>query len=108
MTGWNFGRKFFSNHSFPCDLSKSVRVNQPAVSGITMKTTTDVISTFAGTTTCATPQRNITIGANATSMMRSFTATWTSVYVGSPSVRYDHTNTMAVQGAAARMMSPAV
>ena len=35
-------------------------------------------------------------------MMRSFTATWTSVYAGSPSARYDHTNTMAVQGAAPR------
>src|ERR1035438_4971317 len=73
-----------------------------------MNTTTEVISTLAGTTTWATPQRNITIGANATSMIKSFTATCTSVYAGSPSVRYDHTNTMAVQGAAARIINPAV
>ena len=57
----------------------TVRVNQPAVSGMTMNTTTEVISTLAGTTTCATPQRNITIGAKATSMIKSFTATCTSV-----------------------------
>ena len=44
-----------------------------------MNTTTEVISTLAGTTTLATPHRNITMGANATSMMRSFTATCTSV-----------------------------
>src|SRR5512141_1356901 len=108
ITGWNFGRKRVSNHSLPCDLRSAVRVSHPAANGITINTTTDVISTLAGTTTCATPHRNITIGANATSMIKSFTATWTSVYAGSPSVRYDHTNTMAVQGAAARMISPAV
>jgi len=44
-----------------------------------MNTTTLVMSTFAGTMTFATPHRNITMGANATSMMRSFTATCTSV-----------------------------
>jgi hypothetical protein len=31
--------------------------------------------------------RNFTIGANRTSMTRSFTDTWTRVYAGSPSVR---------------------
>src|SRR4030095_12431457 len=103
ITGWNFGRKVFSNHSRPCDLSKTILVSQPAVKGMTRKTTTDVIKTFAGTTTCATPQRNMTIGANARSMMRSLTATWTRVYAGSPSVRYDQTKTIAVHGAAARM-----
>jgi hypothetical protein len=34
-----------------------------------------------------TPSRRMTMGANATSMIRSFSATWTSVYAGSPSVR---------------------
>ena len=63
----------------PCDFSSTVRVSQPAASGMTMNTTTEVMSTFAGTTTFATPHRNITMGANATSMMRSFTATCTSV-----------------------------
>ncbi len=56
-----------------------MRVSQPAASGITMNTTTEVMSTFEGTTTLATPHRNITMGAKAISMMRSFTATCTSV-----------------------------
>jgi hypothetical protein len=42
------------------DRSSAERVSQPAVSGMTMNTTTEVISTFGGTTTLATPQRNIT------------------------------------------------
>ncbi len=79
VTGWNFGRNLCSNQSLPCDLSKSALVSQPAASGITMKTTTEVIRTLLGTTTFATPHRNITMGAKATSMMRSFTATCTSV-----------------------------
>ena len=49
-----------------------------------------------------------TIGAKATTMMESLSATWLSVKCGSPLVRCDHTNTMAVQGAAARMISPAM
>jgi hypothetical protein len=56
-------------------LSNQVRVTHPAVNGMTMKTTTEVINTFAGTTTCATPHKNITIGAKATNMIKSFTAT---------------------------------
>ncbi len=44
-----------------------------------MNTTTEVISTFEGTRTLATPHRNITMGAKANSMIRSLRATWTSV-----------------------------
>ena len=40
------------------------------------------------------------MGAKATTMMASFNATWLSVKCGSPRVRFDHTNTIAVQGAA--------
>src|SRR5450756_2061120 len=40
-------------------------------------------------------------------MMRSLTATWTSVYAGSPSERYDQTNTIAVHGAAPSRTAPA-
>src|SRR5574340_242936 len=40
-------------------------------------------------------------------MIRSFVATWTNVYAGSPSERYDHTNTMAVHGAAPSRTAPA-
>jgi len=68
-----------------------------------MKTTTLQTSTWNGTTRPLAPAtRRRTIGANSTSMIRSLTETWTRVYAGSPSVRYDQTNTMAVQGAAAR------
>ena len=54
------------------------------------------------------PSRSPTIGAKANTMMASFSATWDSVKCGSPFVRFDQTNTIAVQGAAARRMSPAM
>ncbi len=41
-------------------------------------------------------------------MMPSLSATWVSVKSGSPSVRLLHTNTMAVHGAAASKISPAM
>ncbi len=47
------------------------------------------------------------MGAKAITMMVSLSATWLKVKCGSPRVRLDHTNTMAVHGAAARMMRPA-
>jgi hypothetical protein len=52
------------------------------------------------------PSSSPTIGANANTMIVSLSATWESVKFGSPSVRFDHTNTIAVHGAAARMISP--
>ena len=48
------------------------------------------------------------MGAKAITMIASFSATWVKVKCGSPSTKFDHTNTMAVQGAAARMMRPAI
>jgi hypothetical protein len=41
-------------------------------------------------------------------MIVSLSATWLSVKFGSPSVRFDQTNTIAVHGAAARMIRPAI
>ena len=41
-------------------------------------------------------------------MIVSLSATWVSVKFGSPSVRFDQTNTMAVQGAAASRIRPAM
>ena len=71
--------------------------------------TTEYSSTANGTCSPDAPvTRNFTIGAKATSMMRSLTDTCTSVYAGSPSARYDQTKTIAVQGAAARMITPAM
>jgi len=54
------------------------------------------------------PSSRPTIGAKATTMIASLSATWLSVKCGSPLVRFDQTNTIAVQGAAARMMRPAI
>jgi light-independent protochlorophyllide reductase subunit L len=48
------------------------------------------------------------IGAKAKSMIVSFSATCVSVKSGSPSDRLLHTNTIAVQGAAASRMRPAM
>jgi len=47
-------------------------------------------------------------GAKATTMIVSFSATWLKVKCGSPSTRFDQTKTMAVQGAAASRISPAM
>ena len=48
------------------------------------------------------------MGAKATIMMASFRATCESVKSGSPLVRRLHTNTIAVQGAAASKIKPAM
>ncbi len=73
-----------------------------------MYSTTDVISVSHGTVIAAMPSRNPTIGANATTMMESFSATCVSVNIGSPLVSRLQTNTMAVHGAAASRISPAM
>jgi hypothetical protein len=54
------------------------------------------------------PSSRPTIGAKATIMIASFSATWLRVKCGSPLVRLLQTKTMAVQGAAARMIRPAM
>ena len=48
------------------------------------------------------------MGAKAITMMLSLSATWLKVKCGSPSSRFDQTNTMAVQGAAASRIRPAM
>ena len=48
------------------------------------------------------------MGAKANTMMVSLSATCDSVKCGSPLVRLLHTNTIAVQGAAASRMRPAM
>jgi hypothetical protein len=54
------------------------------------------------------PSSSATIGANATTMIVSFSATCDRVKCGSPSTRPDQTNTMAVHGAAASRIRPAM
>ena len=54
------------------------------------------------------PSSRPTIGAKATTMIVSLSATCDSVKCGSPSTRFDQTNTIAVQGAAASRIRPAM
>ncbi|EKD38103.1 MAG: hypothetical protein ACD_75C00861G0001 [uncultured bacterium] len=79
-TGCRVGRKVPLNHSLPLLFISHIRVRTPAASGMTMKTTTEVNSTEKGTIRLEAPAtRNLTMGANSTSMSRSFTDTCTSV-----------------------------
>ena len=73
-----------------------------------MNSTTDNASVSHGTTMEEMPSSRPTMGAKATSMMVSLSATWERVNSASPSTRFDHTNTIAVQGAAASRISPAM
>jgi multidrug efflux pump subunit AcrB len=64
--------------------------------------------TLQGTVIAERPSSGPTIGAKATTMIASLSATWLSVKCGSPSVRLLQTNTIAVQGAAASRIEPAM
>jgi hypothetical protein len=77
-------------------------------SGTTMYMTTEISSVSQGTTMADTPSSRPTIGAKANTMITSLSATWVSVKLGSPFVRLLQTNTIAVQGAAARRINPAM
>ena len=61
-----------------------------------------------GTVIAEMPSSSATIGAKAKIMIASFSATCDSVKYGSPSVSRLHTNTIAVQGAAASRIRPAM
>ena len=73
-----------------------------------MYITTESNSVSHGTLIDDTPSSSATIGANATTMIVSLSATCVSVKWGSPLVRLLHTNTIAVQGAAASRIRPAM
>ncbi len=75
---------------------------------MTMYSTTDVSSVSQGTVMADMPNKKATSGANAMTMMLSFNATCDSVNSGSPPVNRLHTNTIAVHGAAASKISPAM
>ena len=61
-----------------------------------------------GTVMADSPSSRPTIGAKANTMIVSLSATWESVKCGSPFIRLLHTNTMAVHGAAASRIRPAM
>ena len=73
-----------------------------------MNRTTERNSVSHGTVIAEMPSSRPTIGAKAKIMMVSLSATWLSVKCGSPSERFDQTKTIAVHGAAARMIRPAM
>ena len=73
-----------------------------------MYSTTDSSSVSHGTMIADRPSNRPTIGAKANTMMVSFSATWVSVKLASPSERRLQTNTIAVQGAAASRIRPAM
>jgi len=69
---------------------------------------TEISKVSHGTVMADRPSKNATKGAKATTMMLSFKATCDRVNSGSPFVSRLQTNTMAVQGAAASRISPAM
>ena len=92
-----------------CPLASSaLRQSCARITGITMYSTTEVSSVSHGTVMAEMPSRKATSGAKATIMMLSFSATCDSVNSGSPPVSRLQTNTMAVQGAAASRIRPAM
>ncbi len=77
-------------------------------SKITTYMITDNTRVFHGTVMGATPGNRPTVGARANTIMVSFSATWLRVNSGSPLDKWLQTSTMAVHGAAASKMSPAI
>ena len=96
-----------SNFSGPF-ANSALRMSCAKTTGMTMYNTTEVMSVSHGTMMADSPKRKATSGANATTMMASFNATCDRVNSGWPLVSRLHTNTMAVQGAAASKMRPAM
>ena len=96
------------NRASPPPASTRRRSSTLSTTGTTMYSSTDSSSVFHGTVIDEMPSSSATIGANATTMMASFRATWLSVNAGSPLHRLLHTNTIAVHGAAASRIRPAM
>ena len=69
---------------------------------------TEVSSVSQGTEMDESPSSRATMGAKATTMMLSLSATCDRVKYGSPLQSWLHTNTIAVQGAAASRIRPAM
>ena len=73
-----------------------------------MYSPTESSSVDHGTVIEEMPSSKATIGANAKTMIRSLSATWLRVNCGSPSHRLLQTKTIAVHGAAASRIRPAM
>ncbi|MNV88466.1 hypothetical protein D3C71_1826800 [compost metagenome] len=88
--------------------SSARRQSWARMTGITMYSPTDTNSVSHGTVMADRPSNSPTTGAKANTMIVSLSATWDSVKAGSPPVNRLQTKTMAVHGAAARRMRPAM
>ena len=88
--------------------SSALRSHCASTTGITMYNTTEVNKVSHGTLIADMPSSRPTSGANANTMIVSLSATCDKVNSGSPLVKRLHTNTMAVQGAAANKIRPAM
>ena len=75
---------------------------------MTMYSTTEANKVSHGTVIAEMPSRKATSGAKAKIMIVSFNATCDRVNSGSPLVSRLHTKTIAVHGAAANRISPAM
>ena len=93
---------------FACPLRAGRRQRCAMISGTTIYRTTEMSSVSHGTVIDASRAAAPTIGAKANTMITSLSATCDSVKCGSPSVRRLHTNTIAVHGAAASRIRPAM
>ena len=89
-------------------MSKVYRQACASNTGMTMYNITEVVSVSQGTTIADMPSKRATMGAKANTIMMSFKATCDSVNKPSPCVSRLQTNTIAVQGAAARSINPAI
>jgi len=83
-------------------------MNWAIANGMTMYITTESSRVSQGTGIDETPSSNATMGAKANTITRSLSATWVMVKLALPLHRLLHTNTIAVQGAAPRRISPAM
>ncbi|KAG0921632.1 hypothetical protein G6F31_020247 [Rhizopus arrhizus] len=78
------------------------------MTGMTMYKPTDTSKVSHGTVIDDRPSSRPTMGAKANTMMVSFKATCDSVNTGSPPVSRLQTKTIAVHGAAASRIRPAI
>jgi hypothetical protein len=97
-----------SSAGWPPRASTRERISCATITGTTMYSPTEVSSVSHGTVIDEMPSSSATIGAKAKIMIVSFSATCVSVKYGSPPVSRLHTNTIAVQGAAASRIRPAM
>jgi len=92
----------------PPRASSQRRSNVATATGSRMYRETESASVAHGTVIDDRPSNTATRGAKASTMIASLSATWLRVKLASPRHRLLQTNTIAVHGAAASRISPAM